>query len=71
MQNKDFHIDVENPAPGVRPGQLHFQDYSGNKYLYNFKTGQFEGLPSGLAKKIAKDPAVARAIVTGRRYLGM
>ena len=26
----DFHIDVENPAPGVRAGQLHVQDYSGN-----------------------------------------
>ena len=71
MQNDSFHIDVENPAPGVRPGQLHLQDYAGNKYQYNFETGKFEGLPNSLAKQIARDPAVERAIRTGLRYLGL
>jgi hypothetical protein len=71
MQNSDFHIDVENPNPGGRAGQLHLQDYSGNKYQYNFETGQFEGLPNSLAKQVARDPAVARAVATGLRYLGM
>jgi hypothetical protein len=71
MQNEDFHIDVENPAPGVRDGQLHLQDYAGNKYQYNFETGQFEGLPNSLAKQVANLPEVARAISTGLRYLGM
>jgi hypothetical protein len=70
-QNQDFHIDVENPNPGVRPGQLHLQDYAGNKYQYNFDTGQFEGLPNSLARQIANNPAVARAVATGLRYLGM
>jgi hypothetical protein len=71
MKNSDFHIDVENPNPGARAGQLHLQDYSGNKYQYNFETGQFEGLSNSLAKQIARDPAVARAVATGLRYLGM
>jgi hypothetical protein len=71
MQNEDFHIDVENPNPGVRAGQLHLQDYVGNKYQYNFETGEFEGLPNSLAKQVAQNPAVARAIATGLRYLGM
>jgi hypothetical protein len=71
LQNEDFHIDVENPNPGVRPGQLHLQDYNGNKYQYDFETGQFEGLPNSLAKQIARNPAVAKAIATGLRYLGM
>jgi Pretoxin HINT domain len=71
MQNKDFHIDVENPNPGVRAGQLHLQDYVGNKYQYNFGTGQFEGLPNSLAGKVANNPLVGRAIRTGLRYLGM
>jgi hypothetical protein len=71
MQNSDFHIDVENPNPGGRAGQLHLQDYSGNKYQYNFETGQFEGLPNSLAKQVARDPAVAGAVATGLRYLGM
>jgi RHS repeat-associated protein len=71
MENDTFHIDVENPDPGGRPGQLHLQDYAGNKYQYNFETGKFEGLPNSLAKQVARDPAVARAIKTGLRYLGM
>lgn len=66
-----YRIDVENPAPGVRPGQLHLQDAAGGKYLYNFESGAFEGIPSALAKQIARDPAIARAIVTGGRYLGV
>ena len=71
MENDRFHIDVENPAPGSRPGQLHLQDYEGNKYQYNFETGKFEGLPRSLARQISRDPAVVRAIRTGLRYLGL
>ena len=71
MQNEEYHIDVENPNPGVRAGQLHLQDYVGNKYQYNFEAGEFEGLPNSLAKQVAGNPAVARAIATGLRYLGM
>jgi hypothetical protein len=66
-----YRIDVENPAPGVRPGQLHLQDAAGGKYLYNFETGAFDGIPNALVKQIASDPAVARAIATGSRYLGL
>ncbi len=71
LQTDEFHIDVENPAPGVRPGQLHLQDYNGNKYLYDFETGQFDGLPRSLQKQIANNPAVARAINQGGRVLGV
>ena len=28
-------IDVENPAPGKRAGQIHYQDNSNNKYYYD------------------------------------
>src|SRR5262249_24003521 len=42
MYSENYRIDVENPAPGVRPGQLHLQDSAGNKYQYNFATNQFE-----------------------------
>jgi Pretoxin HINT domain len=69
--NRGYRIDVENPAPGVRPGQLHLQDAAGGKYLYNFETGEFEGIPNSLAKAIANDPAVARAIAKGAVYLGL
>jgi hypothetical protein len=40
-QGQAGRIDVENPAPGVRPGQMHFQDWAGNKAQYNFENGAF------------------------------
>lgn len=68
--NRPYRVDVENPAPGSRPGQLHLQ-YRGQKYLYDFDAGEFPGLPSSLAKQIANDSAVARAVTKGRSYLGL
>jgi hypothetical protein len=70
-QNSDYHIDVENPDPGGRPGQIHLQDYAGNKYQYNFDSGEFDGLPNSLAKSVANNPAVPGAIARGLSYLGM
>ena len=65
------HVDVENAASGVRPGQLHLQGSAGGKYLYDFEAGQWTGVPRSLQRQIATDPVVARAIATGRRYLGL
>ncbi|HTN99741.1 MAG TPA: hypothetical protein VL068_03600, partial [Microthrixaceae bacterium] len=67
----NYRIDVENPAPGMRPGQLHLQDSAGVKYLYDFESGQWTGLPRSIQRQIADHPAVACAIATGRRYLGL
>lgn len=71
LQTEMFRIDVENPAPGVRPGQLHLHDAAGHKYLYDFATDRFAGLPRSLAERVSGDPAVHRAIATGKRYLGL
>jgi hypothetical protein len=68
--NSQFHIDVENPAPGIRPGQLHLQDYAGNKYQYNFEAKKFEGVPNKLAKQVNNNSKAQRAIKKGLRYLG-
>jgi len=70
-QGKGWRIDVENPNPGVRRGQLHLQDYSGGKWQYDFESGSFTGVPRSLQRLIARDPAAQRAINTGLRYLGM
>jgi len=67
-----YRIDVENPNPGQRPGQLHVQDQSnGAKYLYNFDTGEFEGMPQKLRKEAAKMQGFNEAIAKGARYLGI
>lgn len=64
-----WRVDVENPNPGARPGQLHLQDHDGHKHQYNFQTGEFEGVPRSLARQLMKDPAIRRAVAKGLRYL--
>ncbi|MGW1493811.1 putative T7SS-secreted protein [Streptomyces sp. NPDC002402] len=67
-----YRIDVENPDPGGRPGQLHFQDQSnkGAKYQYDFETGKFEGLPRSIEKSVGGTPGFTGAIRKGLAALG-
>ena len=62
-------IDVENPNPGQRPGQVHFQDNAGNKYLYDTGTGTFPGAPNSV-NKLLKDPTFVKGIKKAFKYLG-
>nr|WP_282107671.1 hemagglutinin repeat-containing protein [Ralstonia solanacearum] len=60
-------IDVENPAPGSRPGQIHYQDNQGNKYYYDPNTKMFfdqksgESAPGGV-QKLLRDDRFSKAI---------
>ncbi|GGW60240.1 putative T7SS-secreted protein [Streptomyces xantholiticus] len=67
-----YRIDVENPNPGQRPGQLHFQDQSnkGAKYQYNFETGNFDGLPRSIEKAVGNNPGFIAGIRKGLAALG-
>ena len=78
--SKGNRIDVENPNPGQRPGQIHFQDNKNNKYLYNNKDGRFYyrdpktnkwdvPAPNRVNEQLS-NPNVQRAIQTGNKYLG-
>ncbi|WP_246103917.1 VENN motif pre-toxin domain-containing protein, partial [Yersinia ruckeri] len=63
-------IDVENPAPGKRAGQIHYQDNSNNKYYYDPVTQTFPEAPKSVNDKL-KDPAFKNAIDKGMtKYLG-
>jgi hypothetical protein len=67
-----YRIDIENPAPGVRAGQMHLQDDRGGKYYYyNFNTQEFEGAPQSLIKKIQGDNTYQNALNKGARFLGV
>lgn len=47
VNGRIWHLDLENPSPGQRPGQLHLQyKIKGRtiRHMYDFNTGQF--LPS-------------------------
>jgi len=50
---------------------LHVQDSSGNKYLNDFQTNEFAGLPKTFAKKVLNDPGVARATAKAKAYLNV
>lgn len=63
-------IDVENPNPGQRPGQIHYQDKQGNKYLYDPSTNSFQDAPNSV-NKLLNDPSFNAAIQKGlNKYLG-
>jgi RHS repeat-associated protein len=61
-------LDVENPAPGSRPGQIHVQ-IGKQKFLYDPSTGQFQNAPSSV-QKLLENERIKKAIETGMRYLG-
>ncbi|MFI1657312.1 putative T7SS-secreted protein [Streptomyces sp. NPDC020472] len=67
-----YRIDVENPNPGQRPGQLHFQDQSnkGAKYQFDFESGKFEGLPRSIEKAVGNNPGFIAGIRKGLAALG-
>ncbi|MGW2542433.1 hypothetical protein ACWC5I_16540 [Kitasatospora sp. NPDC001574] len=75
-QRGAMRIDVENPNPGGRPGQMHLQvqvngvkSSDAPKYQYNFETGQFDGLPKNLQKELAKTD-FAKGVKKGLSFLG-
>ena len=68
--NGKNRLDVENPNPGQRPGQIHYQDSAGNKYLYNPLTKSFPGAPRSV-NKLLRDSKFSQAIDKGlKKYLG-
>lgn len=40
-KGKTERIDIENPAPGKRPGQIHYHDSKNNKYYYDIDNNVF------------------------------
>lgn len=67
-----YRIDVENSNPGVRLGNMHFQDQSNPsvKFHYNFETGQFEGMPASVERRVAADRGFLAGILKGLRFFG-
>lgn len=68
-------IDVENPNPGQRAGQIHYQDANNNKYLYDPNKKVFVDLGGNLAPKsvnnMLKDPRFIKKLNVGlTQYLG-
>jgi len=67
-KGKKGHLDVENPNPGGRQGQIHLQQ-NGRKYLYNPKTKKSDGAPNAV-NNLLKDADFTAAIKKAMKYLG-
>jgi hypothetical protein len=68
-RGKGWRLDVENPNPGQRSGQIHLQDYRKNKWQYDLETGRFVGMPRKLEQERMNDPRLQRALRKGFDYL--
>ncbi len=75
QNGKTERIDVENPNPGQRPGQIHYQDENNVKWLYDIENKKFvnpkthELAPSKIQRLLEKDD-IQKAITKGLKYLG-
>jgi hypothetical protein len=63
-------IDVENPNPGQRPGQVHYQDNKNNKYLYDPETKSFPNAPKSVNKLLNDKKFKAAIDKAMTKYLG-
>jgi hypothetical protein len=73
-------IDVENPNPGQRDGQIHYQDANGNKYMYdpnsnsfkmkNTETGKFDVNAPKKVNNLLNDEKFMKGIDKAKKYLG-
>jgi RHS repeat-associated protein len=72
-------IDVENPNPGQRPGQIHYQDENNNKFMYDPDQDRFYGkdkksgeynVPAPNVDMMLKNPEFRNAVDKGKRMLG-
>ncbi|HEY3348947.1 MAG TPA: RHS repeat-associated core domain-containing protein [Thermoanaerobaculia bacterium] len=71
LYNKDgVRVDVENPNPEQRPGQVHVQ-VGGEKYIYDPAVQSFRDAP-GSVNKLLEDDKFRQAVERGVRvYLGI
>ncbi|MGP3969856.1 hypothetical protein [Streptomyces sp. 6N223] len=67
-----YRIDVENSNPGVRLGDMYFQDQNNPsvKSHFNFETGRFEGMPPSIERELAGDGGFQAGILKGLRFFG-
>ena len=72
----NMRLDIENQAPGVNPGKIHFQQGK-FKWDYNYETGMWDPYKNGpeapgwLQKLIAKDRGFAAAMKKALYYQGL
>lgn len=61
-------LDVENPNPGKRPGQVHLHDGS-RKYLYDLREARFINASSAV-NDLLNQTEIKQAIIKAMKLLG-
>ena len=74
-QGSKARIDVENPNPGQRAGQVHYQDANNAKYYYDpkkqiFYVNNSEQVAPKAIQNLLNDPKFKRGIDKALQYLG-
>jgi hypothetical protein len=67
-KHEGMRLDVENPNPGKRPGQVHFQ-HGEEKYVYDPELRQFRDAPRAVNEQL-KDGSFRQGIEKALRILG-
>ena len=75
QNGKTERIDVENPNPGKRPGQIHYHDAKNNKYMYDIKNKSFYDAKTGQlapnkVQKLLNNKDFAKGIDSAMKILG-
>ena len=68
-KGKTERLDVENPSPGFRDGQIHYHDPQNKKYLYDFSTGKFKNETKRI-KKLMSDKDFLKGLKKSYELLG-
>ena len=68
-------VDVENPAPGERPGDLHYHESNNTKWRYDVNTGNLVDPDTGelapsRVQKVTEETWFQNAIKKGLKILG-
>ena len=62
-------LDVENPSPGNRAGQIHYHDPQNGKHMFDFVTRQFQN-PTNRLKQLLSDKNFLRGLEKAYKILG-
>lgn len=63
-------LEVENPAPGRRDGQIHYHESNNEKHMFDFTTGSFKN-PTKRLKELMTDNSFLRGLKKAFEVLGV
>jgi hypothetical protein len=75
QKGKTERVDVENPSPGKRPGDIHYHEPDNNKWRFDIKNRKFinpktlDPAPPKI-QKLLKNGEIQNAIKKGLKILG-